>query len=650
MKSLIETAANKVSLIAPKWQNIAARLYLLQMYHRRFPAMKFQDGDYPHITEIFKRGMYSEDLLGLFTDEELETLNSMIVPSRDHEYTYAGIFYMFDKYCKGVELPQHTFMRVAMALFRRDNVNRLENIKTFYDALSQHHVTMATPIVINAGMKKEQLSSCILTKTGDSIESILETGFIEGIYSKFAGGIAIDVTDLRSRGSRIKGNNGVSAGPVGFIQIYESLIKRISQSGVRTGSAVVTFDWWHPDILDLVQLKRNDGIEDNRARHLKYSVRINKYLFDAVREDRDVKLVNPMKCPELANSYGDKWLELYENAPAAKMVPAREIMFEILKTRMETGNLYIFFTDNVNEQNRISDRFINSSNLCQEIVEPSRPSKNDWRRLFIDFGTEEVREISEKIPAEVALCNLASVNIKWYAETEHEERSRVVDVLVRAMDNSFEIAFYPVAGAEVSARSYRYIGIGIFNYAYMLAANELKFSDPESLEFVENIMKLWAEDIEYASEKLGKERGVYPAWRENHGPKRRNALTRAIAPTASSSRITGGTESIDPVRDWMVRLDATINLPFVVPEFNRLWKYYEKAFDIDPEVMIEHAAVRQKHLDQAQSVSLWLTGEYTTSAKKLCRLHEFALDKGIKTLYYAHTLKSGEEDVCESCT
>jgi len=300
-------------------------------------------------------------------------------------------------------------------------------------------------------------------------------------------------------------------------------------------------------------------------------------------------------------------------------------------------------------QNKLLDRFINSSNLCVEIMQPSIPSHLLVDQIITPMGGEPVHSTS-RTPAEISLCTLSSVDLSWYNKASSSERDKTISVLVRALDNTFEIAFYPVKGAELYAKQYRYIGIGVFNYAKMLAEEKLHFDDNDALEVVDEIFRDLSGSVMRCSIEISGEKGAYPAWNKLHGPQRRNALTMAIAPTASSGRVVNSTESSEPIRDFMVRYEATVNLPSVVPNFKELNEYYDKAFDIDQKVLIKHAAVSQRHLDQSQSVNLYLKEEYAESAKALVELHEYALDNGIKTLYYAHSLKDNVEDICESCT
>ena len=644
LDTLITTAANKISLIQPEWQYIAAKLKLLQYYHTHHKGIDFRNGKYPSLKDEAKRmKWYFENG---YTDEELLKLDEYVMPKQDQKFTYSGLYYMIDKYAfESGELPQHTYMRVAMWLFQKENKKeRLKYVVNLYSMLARHMITLASPIMMNAGRNYAQASSCVLTQVGDDAELIMQASRDAALFSKHKAGLAIDITHLRPKGAKISGNNGISSGVVPFCKIFDSTISAFSQGGARKGACIITFDWTHPEVLDILKLKRNIGTEEQQANNLQYSIRINDYFMNAVKKDKHVHLVFDHEY-KLQNLYGKKWEKRYKKLIKkypTKKIRARDLWYEIMTTRSDTGNLYMFHTDNVNSQTPI-DRFINSSNLCQEITQPSRHGGTE--QMVAHFGT---RITTQRKVQEISLCTLGSVNMALYAKMGEDSRKFVIQTLVRALDNTFEISYYPVHGVRETAMKYRYIGVGMLNYAKMLAENGYTFEN--GLDFAESIVKSWSENVVAASEELAVERGSFLAQSEKETP-RRNALTRAIAPTASSGRTINATESCEPIQDAFVRLEATINLPWIAPEYNKYSKFYEKAFDIDPEVLLKHAGMRQKYLDQSQSVNMYIRDhELRTSAKKLFQLHDKAFrEYKLKTLYYYKTRKSTDE-VCESCT
>ena len=619
-----EFSANKVSLINPEWQNVAAKAYLLEIYRDRWPNVQFQKGEYPHIKQVWSTDETEtlNRMLSEMDDETIKKLQNLLEPERDNFFVFAALYYMMSKYCLSRELPQHTFLRAAIFLFwDSENIeDSLANIADLYEALSCFRITLATPILRNAGTRNPQTSSCILTQADDSAEGLLENLRIAGIYSKFKGGIAIDYSKIRSAGDPIKGTGGRSGGIVPFIKAVDSVVSAFDQGGLRKGAAVVTLPFWHPEIIPFLELKLETTPDERSARNLKYCLKLNKYFIQAVEADEDIHLFSPYDYPKLAETWGEEWEKEYKRAiqenPNGKKIKAREIAYHFLKARVETGNVYAFFDDNANErnqQNHLSRHigYINATNLCTEIMQPSRPG-----------------------PEGITLCTLGSVNCRWYSTEWSEcEKRKTINILYHALRNSIERQFYPFPETAKTAKENMFLGIGVFNYAFMLATHGLKFSDPKSIEFAGKIIKDIRAKLDQVNQKQSKP----------------SKLLMAIAPTASSSRITGGTESVNPIRSGFIRFDATINLPFVVPEWKEYNKYYELAMDIDPYVLLDHAAERQKYIDQGQSTDIWIDSDTAYSFRRLWDIHSYAHRKGLKSLYYLHTLKEDLDEICESC-
>ncbi len=299
---LIKTAVNNISRIYPQYEMIAAKLYLLKIYH---DAWHIKDKTkYPDYLEVVKKGLsysvYKKEVFESYTEDEINELSKIINIDNDHLFTYKSLYTFYSKYClnytknKKLELPQHAYMRIALTLFYKEPKNiRLDLVKKFYKYVSEHYFTLATPIMLNAGTLKQQLSSCVLSKMGDDAHSIMDAIKDIAIYSKYKGGNAIDVSEIRSSGSYILGNNGFSSGPVPFLKIIESTIKAFNQGATRPGVCCIYFQWWHANFEELVVLKNNSGTEENRARQLKYSVKINDLLIKRVLSNKDVSLFNP---------------------------------------------------------------------------------------------------------------------------------------------------------------------------------------------------------------------------------------------------------------------------------------------------------------------------------------------------------------------
>ena len=535
---LINTAVNMISPLYPVYDTIAEKLYLMKIYKETCGLKKI--GSYPHIKNLLKKGIkykiYDKDIIKLFSDKELDKINSMIEPNRDLLFTYKGLAIFYKKYCKNIgnkklELPQITYMVAAMFSFYNDyykgenkdkleisKAERLKYIKKTYDMLSKHEVTFATPRIANSMTIKAQLASCILNTPDDDTWSLNQTDGNMALYSKFSGGIAYDASYIRAAGSAIQTNRGRSDGPVPFIKRVEQTISSFNQGGVRKGACVVTFPWWHLDVLDLIMLKDAGGTEDTRARKLVYSIRISNIFRERVNKDGYVTLFDPKETPLLNEEYGEKFDVAYmyyesKSAIRKKKVKAKDLLFQILKVRQETGNLYLTFVDNINEQNMVN-KFVGASNLCQEIVIPSYPSKLiDEKYVINEDGEYEI--IQRKKSGEIGICNLVSVNLMSWVTFDEEKKKSFCYTLLRGCDNIIDTQFYPVKEGEIANKKNRPIGIGVINYANLLASNKLRYTDKEALEFTNQVFDDLYYHIYEASNKLAKERGPYKTFNES---------------------------------------------------------------------------------------------------------------------------------------
>ncbi|MEG1150567.1 MAG: ribonucleoside-diphosphate reductase subunit alpha [Malacoplasma sp.] len=690
---LIKTAVNNISRIHPNYERIAAKLYLLKIFHDTWQIKDKRK--YPHLSLVIKKGLtaevYSKKVFESYSNDEIDILSSYIKIENDHLFTYKSLYIFYSKYCvncsktKKLELPQHAYMRIAMSLFWQEK-DRIKLIKIFYDYISSHFFTLSTPIMLNAGTINQQLSSCVLSKMGDSAKSIMDTIKDAAIYSKFKGGNAIDISSVRASGSYIIGNNGFSSGPIPFIKILEETIKAFNQGATRPGVCCVYFQWWHQNFEDLIVLKNNTGTEENRARHLKYSVKINDLFLNRVLNNQSVSLFNPNDVPLLLTTYGEdfenKYVD-YENNKyiKRKTISARKVMEMILKERAETGNIYLFHEENVNNVSLLN-RYINSSNLCCEITLPSRESKFIEDEL-IDNG-DQILINKKYISGELSLCNLASVNLAKWGFASKEIKRDVISILVRALDNSIDVANYPVIEGLYTNKKYRYLGIGVLNYANYLAMKKIVIDDNEALEETQKLFEEWSYMIINASLELAKEKGAYDGFKESKWAEGklpiflankkainlttnkanlmmweklaeqiqkfglRNAQLMAIAPTATSGKAINATESIEPIQHFFYKEDGKINLPTLVPNIRQNSKYYKVSTDCNQYQLLKLAAIRQCYLDQSQSINSYFNK--VESLTDFTLYHIFGFEMGIKTFYYCKTQKDAIDDICESCT
>lgn len=694
---LINTAVNKISPLYPIYDTIAEKLYLMKIY-KETSGLK-RTGEYPHIKTFLKKGanfkIYDKNIIHKFSEKEIEKINGMIVPDRDLLFSYKGLAIFHKKYCKSIgnkklELPQITYMIAAMySFYNDDKEKRLKYIKRTYDMLSLHQVTFATPRIANSMTIKPQLASCVLNTPDDDTWSLNQTDGNMALYSKFSGGIAYDASNIRASGSSIQTNRGKSDGPIAFIKRTEQTVSSFNQGGVRKGACVITFPWWHYDVMDLIMLKDGGGTEDTRARKLVYSIRMSNIFRERINKDEYVTLFDPKETPLLNETYGKDFNLAYmyyesKSSIRKKKIKAKELLFQILKVRQETGNLYITFVDNINEQNMLHT-FVGASNLCQEILVPSSPSKLIEDKYVInEEGEYEI--IQRKKSGEIGICNLLSVNLMSWVSFTEEKKKYFCYTLLRGCDNVIDSQFYPVKEGEIANKKNRPIGVGVLNYANLLAANKLKYTDKEALTFTNKVFDDFYYHIYRASNTLSKERGHYSTfkdskWKEGITPfqasllKDKNVLDieidkskwdllaedikkygvrfslhGAIAPTATSGKSISATESIEPIVDLFYVEEGIQTLPTLVPNLKKNRNYYQRCWEIPTKTIIELAAIRQRYIDQSQSLNLYYIKP--ESAKELWDDIQYAMDLGLKTLYYMKTPKSNFEleATCESCT
>lgn len=372
---VIETAANLITDMYPIWDTVARNLYLQKIYKELWDMKR---DDYPYYGEVLKKGVqygvYDRNIIDSFEAQEIEELSSCIVPSRDKDLDYLGLRVFIDKQSKKytttkvLELPQHGFMRLALFAFWDEPKHiRIQLIKDRYDFLSGLYYSEASPKWMNSLSYDPQMASCVVSKIPDNSWGINKTISNLGLFSKHGGGLATDISSLRSTNSKI-GKAGKSSGPVPFVKLIESMVGAYNQNGSRPGALAAYFSWWHYDAPDLIELKEEGGTEDRRARKLQYGVKWNKIFTRRILNNENITLFDPKETPELLETWGaefDKWYEYYENKAGIrkKVIKATDLAFSIAKQRMETGNVYLFFEENVQNQNNFNDK-IYSSNLC----------------------------------------------------------------------------------------------------------------------------------------------------------------------------------------------------------------------------------------------------------------------------------------------
>jgi len=653
---VIDTVSNMTSQITPQYDDVAKRLYLQKMYKDMYNMRRNQ---YPNYKDVLQTLISNNKIINIFdilSEDEIHILGNAIVPERDLDSTYLGLNLFFDKYSfkinsQPVELLQHGFMRLAIQGFLyEDKAVRVDYILQRYNDLFTFVYTEATSKWLNSLTNDAQMASCCLHQMADNTESINKVVSDIGQYSRHGGGNAVDVSSLRMRASQV-GKAGKSSGPTPTIQFVESAITLYNQLGARPGACVVTFQWWHADVFELLELKDEGGNESKRARKLQYSIKINRIFLRRIQEGKDITLFDPKEASSLLNLYGVEFDKEYERlekeGKGETTVPASDLAYIVAKIRAETGNLYVFFDENSNEQSPFNAK-IHQSNLCQEIHLPTKAAAHTEDILSMDLSTQQYTTNTTYEAGLLALCNLSSINVAKWDSMSEEEKSKSAYCLLRASDNLIDWQYYPVKDGEMFNRNYRAIGIGMNNLAYHFANNNIKFSDKKALTVMADLSISIKKVFTSESEKLAVERGSFPFYnRTNLTRPSRFSTLFAIAPTATSSIIIGATEGIEPVLKLIAEKTGTYSNKQLVPQLAKLRSKYELAFDIPTKALYDLAAVRQKYLlDQGQSINTYITN--TNSAYEIFKDIIYAEEQGLKSLYYLQSQNS-EVEICESC-
>jgi ribonucleoside-diphosphate reductase alpha chain len=696
-KIVAMSAAELISKEEPEWTYVAARAYLAALYHEaaRSRAYSFSParpyGSFLNLLkQLVEKGIYKQELLTAYRPEEIAELEREIDPEKDKLFTYLGIVTLAERYLARdytgslYELPQERFMVIAMHLMLQEpREKRLALVKEAYWALSHQYMTVATPTMANAGKARGgQLSSCFVDTVDDSLQGIYDSNTDVARLSKMGGGIGVYMGKVRARGSSIRGYENKSSGVIPWIRQLNNTAVSVDQLGTRNGSVAVYLDVWHKDILAFLDLKMNNGDERLRAHDIFTGVCIPDLFMEAVENRAEFHLFDPH---EVRTVMGFSLEDCYDEEPgrgtfreryeacvrhprlSRVTVPAIEIMKRIMISQLETGTPFMFYRDTVNRANPNKHAgMIYSSNLCTEILQNMSPTT----------VTEEVLQDGEivirKTPGDFVVCNLSSINLGRAVPANVLER--LISIQVRMLDNVIDVNRIDVLQAQQTNKKYRGIGLGAFGLHHLLALREIKWESEEAVAFNDRLF----ERIHYltirASLELAKEKGAYPLfsgseWENGsyfarrgynspewealakevarHGI--RNGYLMAVAPTGSTSLIAGSTASVDPVFEPVAYEEkTTYKIANPAPDLTaRTMWYYKGAYHLDQHWSIRQAAARQRHLDQGQSINLYVRPDI--HARELLQLHLEAWKQGLKTTYYVRS-RAVEIDECEACT
>ena len=692
LHSFMMAAVELTTQEAPKWEYIAARFMDFQL-HRDIQSIEQREGIsgfYEKIRLLTSLHLYGDYILKAYTEQEINEAAKWIDDSRDHLINYSGLDLLAKRYLlhtfdhQVIETVQEMFLGIALHLAMNEPTDRMRWVRKFYDMLSLLQVTMATPTLANARKPLHQLSSCFIDTVPDSLEGIYRSIDNFAQVSKYGGGMGLYFGKVRATGGSIRGFKGAAGGVVRWLKLVNDTAVAVDQLGVRQGAVAVYLDVWHKDLPEFLQIRTNNGDDRMKAHDIFPAVCYPDLFWKMAKEDLNQSW--SMFCPNeiwkvkgyhLEDFYGEEWERRYLECVAdrhlsRRVMTIKDIIRLILRSAVETGTPFAFNRDTVNRANPNPHQgIIYCSNLCTEIAQNMREiSEAETEVKSVDGETVVVRTVR---PGEFVVCNLASLSLGHIHLEDAHQLKEIVTTAIRALDNVIDLNFYPIPYAKITNQRYRSIGLGVSGYHHALAKRHIKWESDAHLDFANEVFERINLAAIEASSDLAAERGSYAffegsdwqtgayfekrgyssdPWKALQGKVARqgmrNAYLLAIAPTSSTSIIAGTTAGVDPVmKRFFLEEKKGAMLPRVAPELSdKTYWMYKGAYLIDQQWSIKAAGVRQRHIDQAQSVNLYITNDFTM--RKLLNLYLLAWECGVKTIYYVRS-KSLEVEECESC-
>ena len=702
---LIRSASDLIDLDHPNYQYVAARLLLFALRKNLYGRIHELPNLKEHVIKCVDKGIYDEDILTTYSDEEFDKLESFLDHDRDYLFTYAGLRQVVDKYLVQdrstgdlYETPQFMYLLIAATIFSKyPQETRLDYVKKYYDAISKHRINIPTPIMAGVRTPLRQYASCVLVDIDDTLDSIFSSDMAVGRYVAQRAGIGINAGRIRGINAKIRGGEVQHTGVVPFLKKFEATVRCCTQNGIRGGSATVHFPIWHQEIQDIIVLKNNKGTEDNRVRKLDYSIQLSALFYQRFIDNEQITLFSPHDVPNLYDSFGtESFDDLYRTYESDESIPktsigAQELILSLLKERAETGRIYIMNIDHCNSHSSFIDK-VEMSNLCQEITLPTKPIQH----IDDDSG-------------EIALCILSAINIGKIRDVS--DLKSLCDLSVRSLDELIDFQGYPVEAAEIATKARRSLGIGYIGLAHYLAKQGVKYEDPKAWELVHDLTEAFQYHLIESTVNLAKEKGaceyssrtkygqgILPidtykkdvdelvpnnlkydwdslrALVKEHGV--RNSTLSAQMPSESSSVVSNATNGIEPPRGYLsTKKSKKGPLKQIVPQYGSLKNNYTLLWEMPNNTgYINIVSVMQKFFDQAISGNWSYNPEHypdnevpvSQMAQDLLTTYKY----GWKTSYYQNTydIKTDEveepasldnlvteilntsEEECESCT
>lgn len=681
-ETIIKAAADLISQSSPDYQFLAARLAI---FHLRKKAFGQYDPPrlYGHVKRMVEMEKYDAHILEDYTEQELNELDTVLDHQRDLTFSYAAVKQLEGKYLvqnrvtnEIYESPQFLYIMVAACLFSKYPANtRLAYVKNFYNAVSRFKISLPTPIMSGVRTPTRQFSSCVLIDCGDSLDSINATSAAIVRYVSQRAGIGVNAGRIRAVGSPIRGGEAQHTGCIPFYKHFQTAVKCCSQGGVRGGAATLFYPIWHLEVESLLVLRNNRGVEENRVRHMDYGVQINHLMYQRLIKGGEITLFSPSDVPGLYDAFFadqeqfEKLYTQYEADPSIRKrsVKAVDLFALLMQERAGTGRIYIQNVDHCNTHSAFDPKVapIRQSNLCLEITLPTKPLE--------DINDEN---------GEIALCTLSAFNLGVIDDLDSLED--LADLVVRALDALLDYQDYPIKAAYISSMNRRSLGVGVINFAYFLAKNNVKYSDGSGNALTHRVFEAIQYYLLKASMNLAKEYGSCLAFNETtyakgilpidtykstldkicneplhldweslradiveHGL--RNSTLTALMPSETSSQISNATNGIEPPRGLVtVKASKDGILKQVVPDYQGLKDKYELLWSMpNNEGYLQLVGIMQKFVDQSISANTnydpaRFEGGRVPMKQLLTDLLT-AYKYGVKTLYY-HNTRDGASD------
>ena len=694
IEALIKAAVELTTPEAPAWEMISARI-LSYRSEKKITRLEEELGlktFYRKVKYMTEEGLYGDYILQNYSEEEINEAATFIDPERNKLLNYSGLDLLLKRYViknysgKVIERVQEMFLGIALHLaMPEEKEGRLMWVRRIYDLLSKLEVTMATPTLSNSRKPSHQLSSCFIDTVPDSLDGIYRSLDNFSQVSKFGGGMGMYFGKVRATGGNIRGFKGVAGGVIRWMRLVNDTAVAVDQLGMRQGAVAVYLDVWHKDLPEFLQLRTNNGDDRMKAHDIFPAICYPDLFWKMAEEDMNQNW--SLFCPNeimrikgycLEDCYGEEWERKYldcvnDQRLSRRVISIKDIVRLVLRSAVETGTPFTFNRDTVNRANPNAHKgMIYCSNLCTEIAQNMAPIETVSKEVETKDGDTVV--VTTTRPGEFVVCNLASLSLGRLPLEDEEKMKEKVATVVRALDNVINLNFYPVPYAQLTNQRYRSIGLGISGYHHALAKRRIKWESEEHLEFMDKVFETINRAAILASSNLAKEKGSYQFfegsdWQTGvYFDKRgydsaewqdvrktvalqgmRNAYLLAVAPTSSTSIIAGTTAGLDPImKRFFLEEKKGSMLPRVAPELSdETYWMYKSAYLINQKWSVLASGVRQRHIDQAQSMNLYITNDFTM--RQILDLYLLAWKKGVKTIYYVRS-KSLEVEECESCS